>query len=166
VVKLARQSGFWLEQLAFEEQPRPQLTGNPSQQTVSPFVRFRQPLSPHTSGQLAQAPFLLQLGVLPPQVPQLSVPPHPSGAVPQVRPSSAQVFGMQTHCSFWQISCPVQARQLWPGRPQFWFVFPGSQVPGLPSPLEQQPFGQLCAVQRQDLPSALQTVLGGQVSSH
>jgi hypothetical protein len=75
-------------------------------------VRFMQPSLPHTSGQLAQTPVLLQLGVLPPQVPQLSVPPHPSGAVPQVRPSSAQVFGTQTHCPFWQISCPVQVRHV------------------------------------------------------
>lgn len=112
VVKLARQSGFGAEQLPFEEQPNPQLIGKLSQQTVSPLVRFRQALLPHTLGQLAQTPLFVQLGVFPPQVPQLSVPPQPSGAVPQVRPSSAQVFGMQTHCSFWQISWPVQVRQV------------------------------------------------------
>jgi hypothetical protein len=45
-------------------------------------------------------------------------------------------------------------------------VVPGSQVPGLPSPPEQQPLGQLSAVQMQNSPFALQTVLGGQVLSH
>jgi hypothetical protein len=38
----------------------------------------------------------------------------------------------------------------------------GWQVPGFPGPLEQHPAGQLCAVQRQAVPSSLQTVLGGQ----
>jgi hypothetical protein len=112
VVKLARQSGFCDEQLAFEEQPRLQLTSKLSQQRVSPLVRFRQVVFPHTSGQPAQTPVVLQLGVFPPQAPQLSVPPHPSGAVPQVRPNSAQVFGMQTQAPFWQISWPVQVRQV------------------------------------------------------
>ena len=80
-----------------------------SQHTVSPSVRFTQdPVLGHVAGQLAQTP-LWQLGVSPvPHVPQESVPPHPSGAVPQLRPCSAQVVGTQTHCLFWHCSCPVQ----------------------------------------------------------
>jgi hypothetical protein len=113
------------------------------------------------AAQVAQVP-LLQLGVAPPHTPQLSVPPQPSGAVPHVRPSSAQVLGTQTHCPFWHCSCPVQIPQLWPGRPQFWLVFPGSQVPGFPTPLEEQPVAQLCAVHKHWVPSGLHVVFGGQ----
>jgi hypothetical protein len=45
------------------------------------------------------------------------------------------------------VSCGVQVSQSSPPVPQFWSVLPGWQVPGLPGPLEQHPFGQLCALQ-------------------
>lgn len=68
-----------------------------SQQWLSPLARFTQP-PPHSAAQLTQTPAALQLGVaLLLQVPHCSVPPQPSGAVPQLRPNSAHVLGMQTH---------------------------------------------------------------------
>ena len=99
LVKLARQSGLLGSvQLAFEEHPAPQLIAKLLQQAESPLVKLRQDSGPgHNVGQLTQTPSL-QLGVGPiAHTPHSSVPPQPSGAVPQLRPSSAQVFGTHTH---------------------------------------------------------------------
>jgi hypothetical protein len=119
IPELTAQSGTWGSvQLALEEQASPHATVKSLPHFVSPLVRLRQKHPPQVTAQVAQAP-LLQLGVAPPQTPQLSVPPQPSGAVPQLRPNCAQVFGMQMHRPFWHCSCPVQGWQVWPGRPQF-----------------------------------------------
>jgi hypothetical protein len=77
-----------------------------------------------------------------PQVPQL--PPQPSG--PQCLPVQSGVHA--AHCWFRQTSPAPQDAQLAPPSPQASFEVPGRQVPGSPGPLEQQPFGQLCRVQR------------------
>jgi hypothetical protein len=113
---------------------------------VSPLVRFRQAPA-QTSEQLTQTPFL-QLGVAPPHVPHSSVPPQPSAAVPQWRPRSAQVFGIQTHCRFWQTSCSPQqiAPQQTPS--QHWLSWQQG-LPAEPQPLLHPPS------------SSLQTVAGG-----
>lgn len=150
VVKLTRQSGLLGSvQLAFEEQPAAQLTGKLSQQAVLPLARLRQD-SPfgQAVGQLAHTPALVQLGVAPPHVPHSSVPPHPSGAVPQRRPSSAHVLGMQTHWPLRHCDCGPQQIPLQHGPSQHWPSWQQTLLAGR-QPLMQPP------------PWAAQAVAGG-----
>jgi hypothetical protein len=149
-VKLTRQSGLLGSvQLALEEQPAPQLISKLLQQAESPLAKLRQaPVLGHRVGQLTQVPSL-QLGVAPMgHVPHSSVPPQPSGAVPQVRPSSAQVFGMQTHWPLRHSPCGPQQTPSQQTPSQHW-PFWQQGLPGEPQRLLQPPS------------SALHTVAGG-----
>jgi hypothetical protein len=100
-----------------------------------------------------------------PSLPHRRKSPPPAHVPPSQHPWG-QLCGVQTQMPAPLHGAPAgHALQSAPPVPQVAFVF-GSQVPGLPGPLEQQSFGQLCAVHRHAVPSPLQTVPGGQRFSH
>jgi hypothetical protein len=90
----------------------------------------------------------------------------PSRQVSLSQQPSGQNCGVQAQKPSALHGAPVgHALHCAPPVPHVSFVF-GSQVPAFPGPSEQQSFGQLSAVQRQAVKSALQTVPGGQVFGH
>lgn len=151
-VRLAAQTGnSGSVQLAFVEQDGNVHRNSTSSlpHSVSPLVRLTQNGQPgHVSAQLAQTPSL-QFGVGPiGHEPHSSVPPHPSGAVPHCRPSSAQVFGTHTHWPPWHCPCGPQQIPSQQTLSQHW-LFWQQGLPGEPQRLLQPPS------------SSLQTLAGG-----
>jgi hypothetical protein len=76
--------------------------------------------------------------------------------------ASQQPFGQlsgphATHWPLWQTSSSSHSLHSAPPVPQNWLVVPAWQLPGWPGLLVQQPFGQLCRVQRHSPSSSSQT---------
>lgn len=125
--------------------PRQPVTALPAH-SVDPSGVCRQiaQMSEQASAQARHWP-LWQLGVSPRgQTPHCSVLSQPSGAGPQVAPSSWQVLGSQaSHCWSEQIAASPQTWQAAPPLPHAALAVPGWQTPsGV-----QQPLGHVCGVQ-------------------